>query len=98
MSVTPRQLIEQINAVSDEFFELSQEAASIAERKGTAWLEIRCSWIDKNGKPLTNAETVKLWEASPDGRREAYLKIYLRGLQAKRGALILEHKMNQGIV
>jgi hypothetical protein len=64
--------------------------AEIAERKGTAWLEI------KQQRERTNAETDKLWEATADGRREAYLKIYLKGLQAKRGALILEWKSNNG--
>lgn len=89
MAVHPSKLIEDINAVSDEFYVLSQELAGIAERSGTAWLEIRkeCS---------TNGEADKLWAATADGRRENYLKIYLKGLQAKRGALILEYKSNAG--
>lgn len=91
MNLTPRQLIEQINAVSDEYYKLCQEAAEISERKGTAWLELR-------RECKTNAEADQLWAASADGRRESYLKIYLRGLQAKRGSLVLEYKYNQGIV
>ena len=95
-------LIEDINTVSDEYFALSQELAAIAERKGTSWLEIKHGYsLDSNQKentPLTNAETDQRWDATPDGRREAYLKIYLRGLQAKRGALILEYKSNAGIL
>lgn len=87
--ITPALLTEQINKVSDEYFELSQELASIAERKGTAWLDMRKSC-------KTNAETEQLWAASPDGRRESYLKIYLKGLEKKRGALILEWKSNNG--
>lgn len=91
MNLTPSKLLEEINKVSDEFYELSQEMGDIAERKGVAWLEIR-----KGCK--TNAEADQTWDASADGRRENYLKWYLRGLQAKRGALILEHKANSGIL
>jgi hypothetical protein len=87
MSLTPRQLIEQINTLSDEYFKLAQEMAGIAERSGTAWLELR-----KQCK--TNAETDQQWQATADGRRENYLKWYLRGLEKKRGALVLEHQMN----
>lgn len=89
MAISPSKLIEQINLVSEEFYKLSQELAEIAERSGTAWLKIRrdCS---------TNGEADRLWTATPDGRRENYLKIYLKGLQAKRGALILEYKSNAG--
>ncbi len=82
-------LIEQINEVSDEYFAMSQELAAIAERKGTEWLRLR-----KECK--TNAETDQRWNALSDGRREAYLKIYLKGLQAKRGALILTWKADNG--
>jgi hypothetical protein len=90
MTFTPLGLIEEINRIGDEFYQLSQEAAEIAARSGTAWLELR-----KECK--TNAECDSKWKATPDGSREAYLKIYLRGLQAKRGALILEHRMNNNL-
>jgi hypothetical protein len=93
MNLTPSQLVAQINTLSDEYFKLAQEMADIAERKGTAWLEIKQSHHNNN-KPFTNAETDKVWEASADGRRENYLKWYLRGLEKKRGALVLEHQMN----
>ncbi len=82
-------LIQKINEVSDEFYEMSQELAGIAERKGTAWLELRRSC-------KTNAETDQIWAATPDGRRESYLKVYLKGLQARRGALILTWKADNG--
>jgi hypothetical protein len=85
--ITPRQLIEQINILSDEYFRLAQEMAAISERSGTAWLELR-----KRCK--TNAEADQIWKATPDGSREAYLKWYLRGLEKKRGSLVLEHQMN----
>jgi hypothetical protein len=91
MALTPRELVEQINALSDEYFKLTQEMASISERSGTAWLELR-----KQCK--TNAEADQQWHATADGRRENFLKWYLKGLQAKRGALILEHKSNSGIL
>lgn len=83
-------LIKLINEVSDEFYEKSMELAEIATRKASAWMEIR-----KVGS-YTIAETDKIWEATEDGKREVYLRIYLRGLQAKRGALILEHKADSG--
>lgn len=89
MTLTPRQLSEQINKVSDEYFKLSQELAGIAERKGTAWLQLR-------KECATNAETDQKWDATADGRREAYLKIYLKGLEKKRGALVLEFRANSG--
>lgn len=82
-------LIEQINKISDEYFALSQEMATIAERKGYAWLDLR-----KNCK--TNAECDQYWQATADGRRENYLKWYLKGLEKKRGALILTHKADVG--
>jgi hypothetical protein len=84
-------LIELINKVSDEFYAMSQELAAIAERKGTEWLRLRrgCK---------TNAEADQTWNATADGRREAYLKVYFKGLQAKRGALILEYKANAGFL
>lgn len=91
-------LIEQINAVSDEYFELSMELANIAERKGTAWLEIKNQFINIGAeiKQRTNAEVDKLWDATADGRREAFLKIYLKGLEKRRGAYILEYKSGAG--
>lgn len=89
MNLTPRALQEQINTISDEYFSLCQEMAEISERKGTAWLEMR-STCD------TNAECDQQWNASADGKRENYLKWYLKGLSAKRSSLILEYKANNG--
>lgn len=68
---------------------MCQELAHIAEGKGTAWLELR-------RHSETNAEADQLWSASDDGSREAYLKIYLKGLEKRRGAYILEYKANAG--
>lgn len=85
-----KSLIEQINEISDEYFEKSQELADIAARKGTAWLEI------KKEHNVTNAEADRIWESMPDGSRERYLTIYLRGLEKKRGALVLEYKAGAG--
>lgn len=82
-------LIEEINKISDEGYKVSQELADIAERKGTAWLALR-----KECK--TNAECDARWAATADGRRESYIKVYFKGLQMKRGALILEWKSNNG--
>lgn len=84
-------LIEDINKASEEYYALSQELAGIAERKPMEWLEIR-----KIVK--TNAETDQYWKATADGRREEYLKIYLKGLEKLRGAKILEYKANRGML
>ena len=82
-------LIQQINEISDEGYKVSQELAEIAERKGTAWLALR-----KECK--TNAECDAQWDATADGKRENYLKWLFKGLQMKRGALIMEWKSNNG--
>lgn len=89
MNLSPKALQEQLNAVSQELFERSQEAAEIAAHTGVAWLELR-----KQCK--TNAEADHLFAASKDGSRMAYLKYYIKGLQAKRGALLQEVKANAG--
>lgn len=89
MNLTPKSLIESINAISDEYFELCTEMANIAERSGVAWLEIRQTC-------KTNAEADQAWRTTPDGRREQYLKWYLKGLEKKRAALVMEYKSNQG--
>ena len=82
-----KNLIEEINLISDETYAKCQEMADIAERKGLKWLEMRATC-------KTNAETDQKWNASPDGRRENYLKWYIKGLSAKRGALMLEFRAN----
>ena len=90
-SLTPRQLQDSLNAISDELYTLTQEAAAIAGRTGTAWLEIR-----KGCK--TNAEADQLFAATPDGRRMASLKWLVKGMQAKRGAIKMELEANAGKV
>ncbi len=89
MNITPELLKGNINDISEEYFKLSMELADIAERKGLEWLRLR-----KECK--TNAEADHAWDATADGRREAYLNIYLKGLEKLRGARILEHKANSG--
>ena len=89
MNLTPRQLQDAINTISDEYFEACQEMANIAERSGVAWMEVR-----KTCK--TNAEADQIWHTTADGRREQYLKWYIKGLEKKRNALTLEHRMAQG--
>lgn len=89
MAVTPRQLQDSLNAISEDLFAACQEMATIAEAKGTAWLELR-----KNCK--TNAEADQTWDASEKGRRENYLKWWIKGLQAKRGAILQETRANSG--
>ena len=89
MNLTPRQLQEQLSAISDESFTLHQELATIAERSGDAKLELM--------KTCESAKEIEMkYDATPDGKRAAYLKIYLRGLSHRRTALIEESKSNRG--
>jgi hypothetical protein len=90
MKLTPAALQESLNAISDELFTCTQEAAQIAERTGVAWLELR-----KTCK--TNAETDQIFAATKDGSRMAYLKWYIKGLSAKRGAILQEVKSNNAV-
>lgn len=85
--MTPAQLQEQLNKISDELYQACQEMAAIASAKGTRWLELR-----KDCK--TNAEADQLWASSPAGIKEVYLKWHIKGLQAKRGAILQEVKSN----
>lgn len=89
--LTPEQLQHQINEISDDYYELAQQMASIQERKGTSWLELRQTC-------KTNGETDHKWAATADGKREAYLKWMLKGMEKKRGAMVLEWKANSGIL
>ena len=88
--MTPQILQQKINEISDEYFEVCQEMASISERHGAGWLEHRATC-------KTDNEAKMRWEATADGKREGYLKWYIKGLSAKRSALILEHRMNQNL-
>lgn len=89
MNLTPRQLQEEYSKISDELYEMCQEMATIAEKKGTAWLELR-------NECKTNAECDQRWAASELGKRENYLKWYIKGLQSKRGAMKQELQANSG--
>jgi hypothetical protein len=89
MKLTPRELEDSFRTISEESFALHQELAAIAERSGTSWLEIKA-------KNLTakNGEIDKLYAATDDGKREAFLKIYLKGLGHKRTQILSEIKAN----
>ena len=89
MNGTPENLLEEIGALSDEYYSMCEEMGQLAERKGVAWLELRkvCK---------TNAECDQQWAATADGKRENYLKWYIKGLQAKRGSLILRLRADTG--
>ena len=78
-----------ISDLSEEYYSLCEEMGQLAERKGEAWLVLR-----KECK--TNAECDQKWAATADGKRENYLKWFVKGLQAKRGSLILRLKSEQG--
>ena len=88
-SPTIENLLNGIDALSTEYYSLCEEAGELAQRKGTAWLELRASC-------KTNAECDQKWAATADGKRENYLKFYIKGVQAKRGSLILRLRSEQG--
>lgn len=89
MKLTPAQLQEQLNEISQESFEKHQELALLAERGAEARFELMKT--SKNGK-----EVEMKYDASESGKREIYLKIYLKGLSHKRTAIIQELKANSG--
>ena len=49
MKLTPAQLQESLNEISEELYICSQEAANIAGRTGLAWLELR-KGVKTNGR------------------------------------------------
>ena len=89
MKLTPEQLQEQLNEISEHSYQLHQELAGIVERAPDIKLELMA--ICKSGKEVDTR-----YEATPDGKREQYLKVYLKGLGHKRTAIIQEIKANSG--
>lgn len=89
MKLTPAQLQEQLTNISEESFELHMELATLALLSAEAKLELMKD--SKSGK-----EVDMKYDATENGKREAYLKIYLKGLSHKRTAIIQEIKSNGG--
>jgi hypothetical protein len=89
MKLTPQQVTEAINEISDESFTLHQELATLNARMGGEWLVIRATCE-------TNGECDRKLGATKDGQRAEYLKWYLKGLAHKRTALLEESKNNRG--
>ena len=89
MKLTPQQLEEALNLISNESFELHQELATLNAKMDTDWLALR-------GDCKTDKECDRKLGATIDGQRATYLKYYLRGLANKRTALIEESKNNRG--
>lgn len=89
MNLTPRQLQEQLNTISEESYQLHQELAGIVERSANAKLDLL-----KQG--MSGKEVDMRYNATADGKRESFLKIYLKGLSHKRSAMIMESKANAG--
>lgn len=89
MKLTPAEIAEQLNTISDESFELHQELATLNAKMDTLWLGLR-------GSCKTDKECDKRLGATVDGQRATYLKYYLRGLANKRTALMEESKNNRG--
>ncbi len=91
MKLTPRELQEQLDTISEESFVLHQELAGLNSKMDTMWLGLR-----KDCK--TDKECDKKLGATPEGQRSTYLKYYLRGLANKRTALMEESKNNRGAI
>ena len=89
MNLTPRQLQDQLNTISDESYRLHMELATLESELDTTWLGLRSSCE-------TDGECTRKLGATEKGKRRAYLKIYLKGLSHKRTALIQESKANSG--
>lgn len=89
MSVTPRQLQEQLTAISEESFALHQELAELSSKSADAKFDLMKD--GSNGKRVD-----MLYAATETGKRENYLKIYLKGLSHKRTSIIQELKANSG--
>ncbi len=90
MNLTPKALEEEVERISNESYELHQELADIVQHSAATKMELMKT--SKNGK-----EVDMKYNATAYGRREAYLKIYLKGLSHKRTSLIMEYKANAGI-
>lgn len=87
MNLTPRQLQDKLNAISDESYEKHQELAELSMKAADTKLQLMLNC--KNGK-----EVEMRFDATPEGKRINFLNIYLKGLSHKRTALIQETKAN----
>lgn len=94
MNLTPKQLEEEIGKISDESYQKHMELAEIVQRSASAKMDLMR--LTSGNKQISGKEVDMRYAATEDGKREAYLKIYLKGLSHKRTALILEHKANSG--
>ncbi len=87
MYTTPAQLQEALTRISNESYILHQELATLVMKAADAKLELMKTC--ESGK-----EVDMRYAVTEDGKRENYLKIYLKGLSHKRTALIQETKAN----
>lgn len=82
-------LSREIYTLSDEYYKCSIEMGEIAERSGTKWLELRADC-------KTDKEADRKWDTTADGKREAYLKFYLKGLEKKISSLKMSIRILTG--
>ncbi len=87
--MNPIEISRLISELSDSYYKASLEAGEIASRSGLGWLELRQTC-------KTDGECNRRWLASADGKREAYLKYYLKGVEKKVSALKLELRILTG--
>ena len=90
-TLTPKALKEQLMAISDESYSKHQRLAELVGIGAEMKLELMKTC--KNGK-----EVDFRYAATPEGKEESYLRIYLRGLSHKRTALLQEAKSNAGVI
>lgn len=79
----------EIRDLSEAYYKASLEAGEIAERSGTAWLELR-----KECK--TDKECDRKWDTTADGKRSAYLRFFLKGCEKKISALRMQLRILTG--
>ena len=76
----PRLLSEELLRLSEAYQESSKEAATVSSMKDTEWLELRktCN---------SDKECDRRWGATENGKRDAYLRYYLKGLEKRMSAI-----------
>lgn len=77
---SPRELSEEQLQLSSEYQTASTEAGEIASKKDLEWLALRKTCD-------SDKECDRRWGATPEGRRETYLRFYMKGLEKRMSAI-----------
>lgn len=86
----PLELSRDISRLSDDYYKAALEMGTISERSGFGWMELR-------RECKTDSETHKKWAATADGKREAYLRWYLKAVEKKVSAMKMELRILTGL-